>query len=98
MPAGTIFHSGTIPMTFLYSRKPNQSVLRDAELDRLFEEAIATYDPVKASALWQDLERYVYDHHLLFIGYQEKTIFGARKNLHFTPRTLMTFWDAYYEN
>lgn len=97
MPAATIFHSGMVPMTLLYSKKPNESALRDPALDQLYEEAIRSYDPTEASALWKKLERYVYANHLLFIGYQEKAVFGANKRLRFTPRTLMSFWDAYYE-
>ena len=96
-PIGTIFHAGMVPMTLLYSKKPNQSVLRDPVLDQFYEEAIRTYDPAQASALWQKLEQYTYTNHLLLTGYQEIAVFGAHKHLHFTPRTLMTFWDAYYE-
>jgi Na+/H+ antiporter NhaC len=29
----------------------------------------------KASALWKKLERYVYDKHLLLIGYQQPAVF-----------------------
>ena len=94
---GTISHSGNVPMTLLYSKKPNESSLRDPVLDQLYEEALRTYDPAKASALWKKLERYVYDNHLLLMGYQERAVFGASKRLHFTPRTLISFWDAYYE-
>ena len=97
MPAGTIFHSGMVPMTLLYSREPNESALRDPLLDQLYEEALRTYDSAKSSVLWKKLEQYVYDKHLLLIGYQERAVFGANKRLHFTPRTLMSFWDAYYE-
>jgi peptide/nickel transport system substrate-binding protein len=96
MPVGTIFHSGMVPMTLLYSKEPNESTLRDPFLDQLYEEALRTYDSEKASMLWKNLEQYVYDKQLLLIGYQEKAVFGANKHLHFTPRTLMTFWDAYY--
>ncbi len=49
--------------------KPNGSVLRDTKFDQLYEETIHTYSPVKACARWKDLERYVYDNYLLFIGY-----------------------------
>jgi len=94
---GTISHSGNVPMTLLYSKKPNESSLRDPVLDQLYEEALRTYDPAKASALWKKLERYVYENHLLLIGYQERAVFGASRRLHFTPRTLISFWDAYYE-
>jgi peptide/nickel transport system substrate-binding protein len=97
MPAGTIFHSGMVPMTLLYSREPNESALRDPFLDQLYEEALRTYDSAEGSVLWKKLERYVYNKHLLLIGYQERAVYGANKRLHFTPRTLMTFWDAYYE-
>jgi peptide/nickel transport system substrate-binding protein len=97
MPLGTIFHSGNVPMTWLYSKKPNYSVLRDPILDQLYEEALRTYNPAKASALWKKLERYIYDKHLLLIGYQQPTVFGVNKRLHFTPRVLTSFWDAYYE-
>jgi peptide/nickel transport system substrate-binding protein len=97
MPAGTIFHSGMVPMTLLYSREPNESALRDPFLDQLYEEALRTYDSAEGSVLWKKLERYVYDRHLLLTGYQERAVFGANKRLHFTPRTLMSFWDAYYE-
>jgi len=97
MPAGTIFHSGTVPMTLLYSRKPNESAVRDPALDELYEEALRTYDPMKAPALWKKLEQYVHEKHLLFIGYQELAVFGVTHRLQFTPRTLMTFWDAAYE-
>lgn len=97
MPVGTIFHSGNVPMTLLYSKKPNESILSDPVLDELYEEALRTYDPAVASVLWKKLERYVYTNHLLLIGYQEKAVFGVHKHLHFTPRTLMSFWDAYYE-
>jgi ABC-type transport system substrate-binding protein len=84
-------------MTWLYSKKPNYSVLRDPILDQLYEEALRTYNPAKASALWKKLERYIYDKHLLLIGYQQPTVFGVNKRLHFTPRVLTSFWDAYYE-
>jgi peptide/nickel transport system substrate-binding protein len=97
MPAGTIFHSGNVPMTLLYSRKPNESAVRDPVLDDLYEQALRTYDPRKAGELWKKLEKYVHDEHLLLIGYQEKAVFGATKRLRFTPRTLMTFWDAAYD-
>lgn len=97
MPAGTIFHSGNVPMTLLYSRKPNESAVRDRVLDDLYEAALRTYDPARAAVLWKRLEKYVYDQHLLLIGYQEKAVFGAAKQLRFTPRTLMTFWDAAYD-
>jgi peptide/nickel transport system substrate-binding protein len=93
----TLCHSGYVPMTLLYSRKPNESTLRDPILDQLYEEALRTYDLAKASVLWKKLERYVYDNHLLLMGYQERAVFGASKKLHFTPRTLISFWDAYYE-
>ena len=96
MPAGTIPHSGYVPMTLLYSRKPNESAVRDPVLDRLYDEALATYDPARAAVLWKKLERYVYDNHLLLIGYQERAVFGARDRLEFSPRTLMSFWDAAY--
>jgi len=33
----------------------------------------------------------------LFVGYQELAVFGAAHRLQFTPRTLMSFWDASYE-
>jgi len=98
MPVGTIFHSGMVPMTLLYSKEPNESTLRDPFLDQLYEEALRTYDSAKASVLWKKLEQYVYDKQLLLICYQERAVFGANKRLHFTPRTLMTFWDAYYKN
>lgn len=98
VPAGTIFHSGMVPMTLLYSREPNESSLRDLFLDQLYEEALHTYDSAKASVLWKKLEQYVYDNHLLLIGYQERAVFGANKRLHFTPRTLMSFWDACYKD
>ncbi len=97
MPLGTIFHSGNVPMTLLYSREPNESALRDPALDRLYEDAIRTYDPAESKAIWQKLEQYVHRNHLLFVGYQEKAVFGTAKGLRFTPRTLMTFWDALYE-
>jgi len=97
MPAGTIPHSGYVPMTLLYSRKPNESAINDPALDELYEEALRTYDVNRASALWKKLERYVYDNHLLLIGYQERAVFGARDRLQFSPRTLMTFRDAYYK-
>jgi ABC-type transport system substrate-binding protein len=84
-------------MTLLYSGKPNESAVRDATLDALYDEALRTYDPSRAAALWKKLERYVYDRHLLLIGYQEKAVFGAHPRLRFTPRTLMSFWDAAYE-
>jgi len=96
MPAGTIPHSGYVPMTLLYSRKPNESAIQDPALDDLYEEALRTYDVNRASALWKKLERYVYDNHLLLIGYQERAVFGARDRLQFSPATLMTFRDAYY--
>ena len=86
-----------IPMTVLYSKEPNESAIRDPFLDQLYEEALQTHDSGKSAALWKELERYVYDNHLLVVGYQERAVFGAKKNLQFTPRTLMTFWDAYYD-
>ena len=97
MPAGTIFHSGNVPMTLLYSRKPNESALRDPTVDQLYEDALRTYDAGKASTLWKQLEQNVHDRHLLFVGYQELAVFGAAHRLQFTPRTLMSFWDASYE-
>lgn len=97
MPAGTIYHSAMVPMTLLYSKKPNESAIRDPVLDQLYEEAVQTYDPSDAGPLWQRLEQYVHANHLLFMGYQEKAVFGANERLRFVPRTLMTFWDAYFQ-
>ena len=97
MPAGTIPHSGYVPMTLLYSRKPNESAVRDPVLDRAVREGVRTYDPRSSAGLWKKLERYVYDQHLLLIGYQERAVFGSRDRLQFSPGTLMTFWDASYE-
>lgn len=97
MPVGTIPHAAMVPMTLLYSRQPNESAIRDLELDRLYEAALRDTDAGAQSDEWRALERYVYDNHLLFVGYQERAVFGARADLHFTPRTLMSFWDAYYQ-
>ncbi|MFQ5970987.1 MAG: ABC transporter substrate-binding protein [Alphaproteobacteria bacterium] len=97
MPAGTINHAAMVPMTLLYSAKPNESAVRDFILDRLYEDAVKVFPAEEAAPLWRKLERYVYDNHLLFIGYQEKAVFGADPRLRFTPRTLMSFWDAFYE-
>jgi peptide/nickel transport system substrate-binding protein len=96
VPVGTVSHSGYVPMTLLYSRKPNESAVRDAVLDDLYEQALRTYDAGRASVLWKKLERYVYDNHLLLVGYQERAVFGSRESLQFSPRTLMTFRDAYF--
>ncbi len=96
MPAGTLPHSGYVPMTLLYSGKPNESAVQDPALDELYEQALREYDEAKASAKWKKLERYVYDNHLLLVGYQERAVFGVREGLKFTPRTLMNFWDASY--
>ena len=54
-------------------------------------------DPDSGPEAWREIEAYVHDNHLLFIGYQERAVFGVRKGLRFTPRTLMSFWDAYYD-
>jgi ABC-type transport system substrate-binding protein len=97
IPVGAMFHSAMIPMTVLYSKEPNESSLRDPLLDQLYEQALRAENPEAAAAGWQALERYVYKHHLLLMGYQEKAIFGSHRDLHFTPRTLMTFWDADYD-
>jgi peptide/nickel transport system substrate-binding protein len=97
VPAGTIFHAAMVPMTLLYSRQPNESAVRDRTLDDLYLAALHTYDEVKDRELWRRLEQYVATHNLLFFGYQERAVFGANAQLRFTPRTLMTFWDAYYE-
>ncbi len=96
MPVGTIRHAAMVPMTLLYAGEPNESAVRDAQLDRLYEAALRARDPDGAALLCQRIERYVYDNHLLFMGYQEKAVFGAAPRLRFTPRTLMSFWDAYF--
>jgi ABC-type transport system substrate-binding protein len=97
IPVGAMFHSAMIPMSVLYSKEPNESSLRDPLLDQLYEQALYAAHPGAAAAGWQALERYVYKHHLLLMGYQEKAIFGSHRHLRFTPRTLMTFWDADYD-
>jgi peptide/nickel transport system substrate-binding protein len=97
VPAGTIFHAAMVPMTLLYSREPSESVIRDSQVDDLYSAGIATYDPDAARRAWQRLEQYATANDLLFVGYQERAVFGANARLRFTPRTLMTFWDAYYE-
>jgi peptide/nickel transport system substrate-binding protein len=96
MPVGTIFHSAMVPMTLLYSRQPNESALRDPTLDRMYEAAL--HDPDPGTETWREIETYIYDNHFLFIGYQERAVFGVRKSLQFVPRTLMNFWDAYYDD
>jgi len=70
--------------------------VKDPELDRMYEEALRTYDSSRAAALWKKLERYTYDNHLLLIDYRERTVFGERERLQFSTRTLTTFWDARY--
>jgi len=96
MPAGTLPHSGYVPMTLLYSGKPNESALKDPVLDQLYERALGTYHVRRAASLWKKLERYTYDNHLLLIGYHERTLFAAQWQLQFAPRTRTTFWDARY--
>ena len=83
-------------MLLLYSREPNESTVRDPFIDQLYEKGLDTYDSKIASELWKELERYVYENYLLLTGYQEKAVYGAKKELRFTPRTLISFWDAYY--
>ena len=97
VPAGTIFHAAMVPMTLLYSREPSESVIRDPQVDDLYLAGIRAYDPGAARQAWQRLEQYATANYLLFLGYQERAVFGANARLRFTPRTLMTFWDAYYE-
>jgi peptide/nickel transport system substrate-binding protein len=97
VPAGTIFHAAMIPMTLLYSREPNESAVHDQEIDELYLAGLHTYDQDKQRQIWRRLEQYVAVNNLLFFGYQERAVFGANVRLKFTPRTLMTFWDAYYE-
>jgi peptide/nickel transport system substrate-binding protein len=97
VPAGTIFHAAMIPMTLLYSREPNESAVGDPKIDELYLAGIHTYDLDKGRQVWRQLEEYVATNHLLFFGYQERAVFGVNAQLKFTPRTLMTFWDAYYE-
>jgi hypothetical protein len=81
----------------LYSRQPNESAVRDRTVDELYLAALHTYDATKEREIWRRLEGYVAANNLLFFGYQERAVFGANDLLRFTPRTLMTFWDAYYE-
>jgi peptide/nickel transport system substrate-binding protein len=97
VPAGTIPHAAMVPMTLLFSREPNESAIRNDAVDDLYLSAVRTYDSAEARRTWQELERYVSANHLLFVGYQERAVFGANERLRFTPRTLMSFWDAYYE-
>lgn len=96
VPAGTMFHAAMIPMSLLYSGEPNESAVRDQKIDQLYLAGIHTYDQNKGRQIWRQLEQYVAANHLLFFGYQERAVFGANAQLRFTPRTLMTFWDAYY--
>jgi len=48
VPAGTIAHAAMIPMTLLYSREPNESAIRNNEVDDLYLFAIHTYNTVEA--------------------------------------------------
>jgi peptide/nickel transport system substrate-binding protein len=97
VPAGTILHAAMVPMTLLYSREPNESAIRDRKVDELYLAGIRTYDESESRNIWHQLEKYTATNDLLFFGYQERAVFGANADLRFTPRTLMTFWDAYYE-
>jgi peptide/nickel transport system substrate-binding protein len=97
VPGGTIPHAAMVPMTLLYSREPNESAVRSDEVDALYLTAVHTYNSADARRTWQQLEQYAFTTHLLFVGYQERAVFGANERLRFTPRTLMSFWDAYYE-
>jgi len=97
VPAGTIFHAAMIPMTLLYSREPNESAIHDEKIDEIYLAGLSTYDRDEGRQIWRRLEEYVATNHLLFFGYQERAVFGTNDRLRFTPRTLMTFWDAYYE-
>ncbi|HEV2548050.1 MAG TPA: ABC transporter substrate-binding protein [Stellaceae bacterium] len=97
VPAGTINHAAMVPMTLLYSGEPNESAIRDPVVDDLYLAGVRTYDPGTGHGKWRQLEEYVTKQNLLFIGYQERAVFGVNTRLQFTPRTLMTFWDAYYE-
>jgi peptide/nickel transport system substrate-binding protein len=97
VPAGTILHAAMVPMTLLYSREPNESAIHDETIDEMYLAGLRTYDRDEERQIWRRLEEYVAANHLLFFGYQERAVFGANARLKFTPRTLMTFWDAYYE-
>ena len=96
VPAGTILHAAMVPMTLLYSREPNESAIHDEKIDEIYLAGLRTYDRDEGRRIWRQLEEYVAANHLLFFGYQERAVFGANARLKFTPRTLMTFWDAYY--
>jgi peptide/nickel transport system substrate-binding protein len=98
VPAGAIYHAAMIPMTLLYSREPNESAVRDQKIDDLYQSGIHTYDQDHGRQIWRRLEEYVATNHTLFFGYKERAVFGANARLKFTPRTLMAFWDAYYES
>jgi peptide/nickel transport system substrate-binding protein len=97
VPAGTILHAAMVPMTLLYSREPNESAIRNQKVDELYLAGLHTYDEGEGRNIWRQLEKYVTTNNLLFFGYQERAVFGANAELRFTPRTLMTFRDAYYE-
>ena len=97
VPGGTILHAAMVPMTLLYSREPNEFAIRNQKVDELYLAGLHTYDQDKGRQIWRQLEEYVATNDLLFFGYQERAVFGANARLTFTPRTLMTFWDAYYE-
>ena len=97
VPTGTIYHAAMIPMTLLYSREPNEFLVRDQTIDELYLAGLHTYDQDEERRIWRRLEQHVAANNLLFFGYQERAVFGANARLSFTPRTLMTFWDAYYE-
>jgi peptide/nickel transport system substrate-binding protein len=92
MPVGGLGHVANVPMTLLYSKEPNSSTIRDIWLDQLYEEALAA--PNALDDQWREIERYVREQDLLLFGYQERAVFGAKSNLVFKPRTLLTFWDA----
>jgi hypothetical protein len=85
VPAGTIFHAAMVPMTLLYSREPSESVIRDRQVDDLYLAAIRAYEPDAARRAWQRLEQYATSNYLLFVGYQERAVFGANAQLRFTP-------------
>lgn len=92
-----ISHSYFIQAIVLYSKSP-YCLGGDPEFDSLLEQMVATLDPEEGRKTAEKLDKYVYDNAMGLFTYQYIRLYGANKELRFTPYIsgMPYFYGAYF--
>ncbi|MHA6667416.1 ABC transporter substrate-binding protein [Homoserinimonas sp. A447] len=65
--------------------RPLQSIVLDDTYEAMFQESRSETDPAARTALWNEIQQYVYDQYLIAGAWQTDALFGASSSIDWVP-------------